>query len=554
MDIMENPFFILGATTRDDRRRITSLAEEKNLLSEENITVKEDLILTNPRKRLAAEVGWLPGINPKRVVEAITILQNSPEAIRDIESLPSLARANLLAAGLVRAIAIDSINVEKVAKWIVELAETFDDITPGSAMTLINEERTAAGFPAVPDNHTLEFEIEERQKYYLTTIKNALKRLSWVDQVKVITEAVETATGGGKSHAPVLIDKFIDNFFDVDAQRCIAEKTEKIETTIEEIRVAASQKRDETILNQLVSKLELVVRDWDLVAQPIQVSKRSRGQDHTLSYEVAGKIRELAVEVFNEHDHLRISQRLTALIQEVFAEVDQLLESAEEDVAALNEIEEQRVDLQNKIKAHEEQWKREITYQAEWGIIFKNNLKISPNGVEWGGKRIPLSSISRLRWGGTKHSVNGIPQGTTYNISVWTDSNGVDIKIKKEKIYHEFIDRLWKAVGTRLLTQMLDGLRKGHRYRFGNAVVYDCGVELERHHIFRSNERIPCRWTDLVIGNTNGGFYIAKKNERKVAVQLSYQEEYNVHILEVAMRTFWKRPSAKISDMLKQEE
>ena len=74
--------------------------------------------------------------------------------------------------------------------------------------------------------------------------------------------------------------------------------------------------------------------------------------------------------------------------------------------------------------------------------------------------------------------------------------------------------------------------------------------ELERSKFFGASERLVCKWTELVIGNGAGTFYIAKKDERKVAVELRYQDMDNVHILETAMRIFWKSTSSQLSDLL----
>ena len=202
------------------------------------------------------------------------------------------------------------------------------------------------------------------------------------------------------------------------------------------------------------------------------------------------------------------------------------------------------------MEARAESWKREITYEADVGVMFKGKLRISPDGVQWKGSKIPLEEIKRVRWGGTRHSVNGIPTGTTYNIFVGGERGGTTIELRKQQIYSEFVDRLWKTAGVRLLTEMLEGLRAGKRYRFGTAIVTDYGVELERRKLFSANERVPCKWTDLVIGNGAGTFYIAKKDEKKVAVELPYQEIDNVHILESAMRVFWKSVSPRLSDLL----
>ena len=89
---------------RDDRRRIMELAEEKSLVSDEVAVRGATAVLTNPRRRLEAEIGWLPGLAPKRISEAISVLEREPAKVRGLGNLPSLARANLLADGLIRVV------------------------------------------------------------------------------------------------------------------------------------------------------------------------------------------------------------------------------------------------------------------------------------------------------------------------------------------------------------------------------------------------------------------------------------------------------------------
>jgi hypothetical protein len=67
-----------------------------------------------------------------------------------------------------------------------------------------------------------------------------------------------------------------------------------------------------------------VARNWDKIAQPIQLSSKARGIDHEASRDLAYEIRSLAIDLFNKHDMLAQSQRLTGLIQELFSEVPKL--------------------------------------------------------------------------------------------------------------------------------------------------------------------------------------------------------------------------------------
>ena len=65
MDLLQNPFYILNATQRDNRHRIIELAEKQSLLSDADKCMEARSELTNPRKRISAEVAWMPGIVPE---------------------------------------------------------------------------------------------------------------------------------------------------------------------------------------------------------------------------------------------------------------------------------------------------------------------------------------------------------------------------------------------------------------------------------------------------------------------------------------------------------
>lgn len=546
MDLLQNPFHILNASPRDNRRRIMELADERILLLDSSECMEARSELTNPRKRLSAEVAWLPGIGPKRAGEVLSLIESSPTDLLAVDNLSSIARANLLAAGLAR---LPDHNADDVAEWILEIAWAFEDLDPDELSVIINEERIVSGFPEVSDLSAVEAEIQERRRHYRKVIKSALDNLSPKELVEAVTVAVESATDDGEEHGPILIADLVDSY-EVEAQGFLDKEEGNIKALVEKLRAAVDAERSDSTLAPMVNQLIQVVKNWDTVAQPIQVSTKSRGLDHDASHRVAGLVRGLAIHMFNEHGKLDFSQQLTNMLQEVFAEVGEVAERTAEDADALGKIAEQRVRLIADAKNRAEEWRREITYEADVGAIFKDKLRISPEGIEWKGRRWDLDSITRVRWGGTRHSVNGIPTGTTYSIIFGNGSNYASIELKKEATYSNFIDRLWKAVGVRLLTEYLEGLRDGKKYRFGSTVMSDHGMELERKKFFSSNERVFCRWGELVVWNGAGVFCIGKKEDKKLAAAFSYQEEDNIHVLEAAIRMFWKRGGDRLSSLL----
>ena len=236
-------------------------------------------------------------------------------------------------------------------------------------------------------------------------MKSALNNLSAKELVGAVTLAVESATDAGEKQGPILIHDLVDSYEVESSQAFLEKEQENIKALIEKLRAAADAKRPDSSLAPMVNRLIQVVRNWDLVAQPIQVSTRSRGLDHTASHQMAGLVRGLAIHLFSEHGQLAFSQQLTNMLQEVFAEVGEVAERIAEDADVLDEIAKERLRLIEDANNRTEEWRRKVTYETDIGVLFKNKLRISHEGIEWKGRRWNLDSITRVRWGATRHSV-----------------------------------------------------------------------------------------------------------------------------------------------------
>ncbi len=356
MKLLENPFYILGATTQDDRRRIMEFATEKSLTTDENVVRDAMAVLTHPRRRLAAEVGWLLGLDHKRLAEILSVLDICPEEIRNLDDLFAITHANLLADGLVRT--VERLSPSDIAQWIVHLARVHEYIDEEETARLLNEDRSISHFPLIPDIQHVVEELAERRKYYCQAMKNALDKLPTNSWIWVVTMAVSQATNNGKKHAPTLIEDLV-NSFEVKAQNLLELETENIDALIEKVRNAVENKDSKERIASFIRQLEKATKNWDKVAQPIQVITQSQGLPHEPSYEVAGKIRNLALHLYNKHGHLDLSKRLTVLLQEVFAEVDLVVDQADKDTDSLDNIAKQRARFQAEMKARAEARKHE---------------------------------------------------------------------------------------------------------------------------------------------------------------------------------------------------
>lgn len=538
----KNPFAILGVTTRDDRKKIAEQAEEKSLELDHDVCQKARSDLTHPRNRLSAEIAWLPGVSPRKASQLLEGLLRDPMAIREESGLPTLAHCNLMAAAFEAVNAND--QAEDVAEFIQEMAYLVDDLDLDEIVRDINEDRAVSGFPEIKDDQ-VEHEILERKRYFRTAIKDALNRLPPASLLDAMTFAVDGATCNGEDHAPELIDDLVDSYA-VEVQGVLEREAENVKKLVQAARSSAES--GENAIKPLVEKIEKVARNWDRFAQPIQLSAKARGIDHDHSRELAYSIRSLAIDLFNDHDMLDSSKRLTILIQELFAELPEVAERVEQDVDTLSDIHTKRTQAKAQAQKREAEWSRAVTFSADVGLVFKDTLSISPEGVVWKGNRYPLDAITAVRWGSVRHSVNGVPTGTDYTIAFATRNNSTEISLKKESTFSGFIDALWRAVCVRLMIEMSEALEEGRSLHFGDMLVEDGAVTLTKHKLLGSNEKIRLSWSDVHVWSANGEFVIGSKSDKKAYGSASYMSHWNTHLLDHVVRAGFKKGISKLSE------
>ena len=535
--LQKNPFALLGVTIRDDRHRIVSQAEEKSLELDHDACQKARSDLTSPRMRLSAEMSWLPGVSPRKAARFVSTLHSDPMSLREESGLPTLAHLNLLAAAFEAVDGNDSVN--DTADFIKEIVYLANDLSAKQVLRDINEDRAASGFPEVKGIDQVEAELSERKRYYRNAIKDVLNRLPTASLVDAMTTVVDQTTCGGGDHAPELIDDLVDSYA-VEAQGFLQKEAESVEKLIQAARDSA--KSGENVVKPIVEKLIMVARNWDNVAQPIQLSAKARGIDHEPSREIAYSIRSLAIDLCNEHGMLSQSQRLTELSQDIFAELPEVVEQVDEDAEVLADIFRNR----EQAEAQKAEWARDITYRA---VMSAGVLSISPSGAKWKNQRFPLNTISRVRWGAVRDRDLRV---TIYALAFGDNRSEAVVELMEESTYSTFLEKLWKAVVIRLLAELFETLKSGNEIRFGEATLSDDGVTLVKHRTFGANEKARRSWRQVRVWSADGSFYIGAKDDKKTYVGLSYLHVSNTHVLEQAIQMAFKKPGMhRLSDILR---
>ena len=387
MDLLQNPFYVLTATQRDNRHRIMELADEQGLLSDPDECRAARDTLINPRKRISAEVAWLPGIAPERAYDMLLLLEasagkhitnhkpasivpvgllssslsclpnartyNVADKILDllkssegdftevakflsIDKLKPVAQANLLAARIAR---LPDYTPKTVAKWVIAIAKAFEGVNPQEVLTTLNQERKTSGFPKIADLSVIETEIRNRRLYYRQVIKSALENIcdakARVKAVTIVLSDADSADESSESRWPILIETAIDSY-EVGAQAPLEIVEKSIETLNKELRIAAEA--ETPTFASMVDELIETVKDWGIIALPIQLNKKRQGLHDTASHRVGNCVRELAIHLFNEYDKLYASQQILKTLKVVFDRLPEIVERITLDLETLNNI------------------------------------------------------------------------------------------------------------------------------------------------------------------------------------------------------------------------
>jgi hypothetical protein len=535
-----NAFAVLKATLRDGPSRIVGLAEDASLLGDEDACRAAAAEIANPRTRLSAEIAWIPGVSPAKAAALIAAVRRDPSVARTTEGLPALASANLMAMAF--ELIGPGLTVGHWTDWVVDFGEITESLDAETVFRDLNEERSLSGFPQIPDVSWVETALDVQRRHFKTVVLEAMDRLPSRLLVAILNKVLTQVTAGGHNHAPILIEE-ICTAYELQATAALDRGAEGILAILEAAREATQKCQN---VAPFIKRIDSLTREWDALAQPIQLMMKSRGTEHERSSGLAYAIRSLAIEIVNDHSLVDEGATLTQLLSDAFSELPEVSERVKRDAATLQNLARQR----DERKRSEEEWAREITYSVEIGALGKRTFSISPEGVSWKDRRLSLDQITRVRWGATRHSVNGIPTGTTYSVAVGDEQDEIRCEMRQEQAWLAIVDRLWRAVGFRLFVEVVGNLRSGRKWKIGSAIVDDCGVVLPRHAVFGSKDPVYLRWAELQIWTSDGSFYIGSSADRKVYAEFPYLTCDNAHVLERALRQFWKSATPRLSDLL----
>ena len=535
MTIKENPFYILGATTRDSRQKIQELVDEKSLSLDMSVCTEARAVLTNPRRRLSAELAWFPGVSIRQTKTIIKELEDKELSAETLDHLSSLAGVNVVLSYLDSGVKLTTKNLENA---IFTLARSYESIKPETVMNIINEDRTISGFPEVTDLSVIQEELTELKNNAIHVLQQAISSLSLETANKIMLHLMERAQKEKSTYS--LLDDVIDQVYVMIVQKDKDSIESKVIEAIKKLEDAMDKKAtSKTTLNKLADELLEELETFDNIMQPIQLSTQKRGLEHDITREIAHKVEDLTVTIIKKTRDFALAEKIMKRTKELFVEVGSVNESLSMGLDAINKI-------QQDDKAFEESIKYKYTKNSFWGG--STTLSLDSKHIVYGDTKYNTDDITHIRYGTTKRYQNGVYMGTDTFVGFGTDETDTRITMLSEDEFFKFIDCLMKAVGIRIIQAMVDQLARGKSlYGF----IYDDKVKLAKDNAFAPTEFKTFKWSDVMAGMQSGFLIIMAKSDTKYKVTLGLQDVENAPVLGLMLDRFLKLGEKKITEAFK---
>jgi hypothetical protein len=546
MELRKNPFYRINARVHHNRAKLLDLADTQCLVGDPEDASAALADLTNPRRRLAAEVAWFPGVSTSQVDVLLSMLKSPPQLLSGERMLPpqGMARANLMAEGLLR-LEHEDRTPSSVAVWIMEISLAFENTDPDTLMMIINEERVTSCFPEVTDVSAVRGELNERRRYFRGVIASVLGEMSERDRLDAIMKVVRSSTGDGARQAPEVVFDMVD-LYEVDSKSNIAQRERDLQFLMARIRDAVERGHSDFDIANLIGGILTDFRGWRQVSEPTHICARLRGlkssRDALMNSasELGARLASLA--------RPELASALAEGLRHVFADEWESLARQDEPEARAAE---QTAPPQTAEPAPPRPAPREeILLETDVELILRERIRVSSEWIEWQGRRWDLASVTRMRWGRIPEASGDVRSVTSYRVYWGDDAGFASLDFINGRSFEKLVRALWKAVGMKLLSRMLTFLRAGSSYRFGASTANDYGIELERHGSANADERVFCKWNEIVIMDEPGVLCLGKRDDNSLWADFKYLEEDNINLLENAVRMRIKRGCDTLSGLI----
>lgn len=334
----DNPFNVLAVSPKDDRRAIARLSEEKALLIDSQKCSDARTMLTNPQRRISAEIHWFLDCSEEEVKEIDAYISNVL-AGNDIDDYSwdqfcALTQLNIRLACLE---AQNFRNTSMAKYYILGISRLFENIDTEVIIRLINENRRQAGFPEISKSLDIEPALGELRSEIRQTLSRRLQSLPENLYTQIVTSLSESYSGNQRYKGYAVLEDAISEY-QLFINDTLHKQSQSIIKTAKFIANGAQKINVSQAVSDLIDKL----REWDKLAQPLQLGALTKGSTHEESKEILIALRDLALKLHNDYGMSSESLAITNATQEVFKELPEYTDLLSSDNKTLKRLIEEK--------------------------------------------------------------------------------------------------------------------------------------------------------------------------------------------------------------------
>lgn len=308
-------------------------------------------ILSNPQKRISAEIRWFPGITDaeNRKLKA-DLSQHKPLSgpfTNDLVHMNAL---------------IYNLSCEEDDRMVAILAEIdrlYQKISLEDVRTWINATRQKAHITPIQNVETLHTDWNEIRNDIRSAIHFLVKDMRRERYTRFANELAKQ-TFGRKDFGIILEDFF--STYRLDMNAFIMERKEKIDQIIQRVTHDPNERN--------IDELEMEVQPFSSVVRPVALMQEAKGIDDSAgAFEIFRKIYDLSVE-FHKSDNDKCALLLLQLLDRAFSYIPWIKKQLNHDIPLVQEL----VDANQSTPVFEEADKaiEEILSEENENLCFEN--------------------------------------------------------------------------------------------------------------------------------------------------------------------------------------
>lgn len=275
-------------------------------------------LLSNPQKRIAAEICWFPGMSRAEDDNMRTALSAHRELKGPFAN--DLIRMNAL---------IYNLTCKSDDEMVVILAEIdrlYQNMSLEDVRIWINETRQQAKITIIQNIDILRTDWKEIRNDVRSAVQSVVKEMRRERYTRFANELAKR-TFGCKDFGVIIEDFF--STYQLDMNAFIIEKKENIKHILPQISMNQSEEK--------IKRLEIEIRPVAAILRPLSLMKGAKGiNDNAIELEIYRSVNDMAVDYFREGKG-KVSLSLLQLLQGAFSYIEPLKKQIENDIAIVKE-------------------------------------------------------------------------------------------------------------------------------------------------------------------------------------------------------------------------